>query len=78
MNGIAFSDLLNVLSLLVGLQNLDMNLTQDDKQDLQNALSENADRLLTEIHAHLEQQDAKIDLILQRLEEQNEDHSQDR
>lgn len=77
MNGLAFADLLNVASLLIGLQNLEMNLTQDDKQDLQNDLSKNADRLLTEIHGHLEQQDAKLDKILQILEGRYENHSKD-
>ena len=62
-------DLLNVLSFLIGVENLESNLTQNDKADLQKSLSENAERLLTEIHAHLEKQDAKIDEIMNRLEE---------
>ena len=66
---LTFLDLLNVLSFLIGLENLEANLTQSDKQDLQHDLSETAERLLTEIHAHLETQDAKIDKILKRLEE---------
>ena len=69
MNGLAFADLLNILSLLIGLKNLEMNLTQDDKQDLQSDLSRNVEKILTEIHGHLEQQDAKIDAILQKLED---------
>ena len=69
MNGLAFADLLNILSLLIGLENLNMNLTQDDKQDLQADLSRNVDKLLTEIHGHLEKQDEKIDSILQILGE---------
>ena len=62
-------DLLNVLSFLIGLENLEANLTQSDKQDLQHDLTVTAERLLTEIHAHLEKQDAKIDEIMNRLEE---------
>ena len=66
---LSFLDLLNILSFLIGLENLESNLTQTDKADLQKSLSENAERLLTEIHAHLEAQDEKIDKILKRLEE---------
>ena len=62
-------DLLNVLSFLIGLENLEANLTQSDKQDLQHDLTVTAERLLNEIHAHLEKQDAKIDEIMNRLEE---------
>lgn len=61
-------DLLNVLSFLIGLENLEANLTQSDKQDLQNDLSKTAERLLTEIHSHLEKQDRKIDEIMNRME----------
>ena len=62
-------DLLNVLSFLIGVENLEANLTQSDKQDLQSDLSKTAERLLNEIHAHLEKQDAKIDEIMKHLEE---------
>lgn len=62
-------DFLNVLSFLIGVENLESNLTQNDKADLQKSLSENAERLLNEIHAHLEKQDRKIDEIMRRLEE---------
>lgn len=61
-------DLLNVLSFLIGLENLEANLTQSDKQDLQHDMTVTAERLLTEIHAHLEKQDAKIDEIMAHLE----------
>ena len=58
------------LSFLIGLENLEANLTQSDKQDLQRNLSETAERLLNEIHAHLEEQDRKIDKLLACWEEQ--------
>ena len=57
-----FLDAVSIVSFLIGLQNLDINLTQDD-------LSKEADRLLNELHAHLQEQDRKIDLILAKLEE---------
>lgn len=48
--------------------NLDENLTQGDKQELMEELSNKADVLLKEIHRHLQQQDSKLDQILERLE----------
>lgn len=64
-----FIDLLAMAGFLVGLQNLDLNLTQEDKQDLQHDLADKSQFLLSEIHAHLDTQDQKISKILQRLEE---------
>lgn len=61
-------DYLNVLSFAIGLANYEENLTQNDKADLENEFSEKADMLLKEIHAHLERQDAKIDYIIRRLD----------
>ena len=57
---LTFLDAISIVSFLVGMQNLDINLTQDD-------LSKEADRLLNEVHKHLEDQDRKIDLILEKL-----------
>lgn len=57
-------DIINILSFLIGVQNLDENLSQNDKQDLQNDFSNKADMLLKEIHGHLEKQDDKLDMIL--------------
>lgn len=64
-----FLDIISMISFVVGVQNLDMNLTQDDKQDLQQDLSEKAERLLQELHRHLEAQDNKLDQIINELEE---------
>lgn len=67
MNQLSFIDLLSVASFVIGLENLEENLTQGDKQDLQKDLSDKADLLLKEIHEHLERQDQKIDEILRRI-----------
>ena len=64
-----FIDILSILSFLVALMNLDENLTQGDKQELQEDLANKADILLSEIHSHLEQQDIKLDGIIKELEE---------
>lgn len=67
MNQLSFIDLLSIASFAISLENLEENMTQSDKQDLQKELSDKADLLLKEIHQHLEQQDKKIDEILRRL-----------
>lgn len=64
-----FIDLLSIMSFIIGLINLDENVTQTDKQELQHDLANKADRLLSEIHSHLENQDVKLDSILKRLED---------
>lgn len=69
---LTFLDLLNILSFWVGVQNLDLNATQNDIQAIMNALAEKADTLLKEIHAHLEEQDRKLTDIFKELK--NEDN----
>lgn len=60
-------DLLNIASFVIGLQNLEENLTQGDKQDLQKEFTEKTNLLLDEIHGHLKEQDSKIDTIIDLL-----------
>ena len=62
-----FIDLLSILSFVVGLVNLDENMTQGDKQDLQKDLAEKSDAILSEIHEHLERQDRKLSEIMEVL-----------
>lgn len=64
-----FLDILAVVSFLIGFQNLNLNLTQEDKQQLENDLTMKADMLLKEIHEHLRQQDNKIDQILEMVKD---------
>jgi hypothetical protein len=65
-----FLDTISLTSFLIGLMNLEENLTQGDKQELMEELSKKADLLLSEIHSHLEAQDEKIDEILRRLQDE--------
>ena len=62
-----FIDLISVISFIVGLQNLDLNITEQDitnqTQDLDRRLREVVD----DIHRHLQEQDAKIDIILKEI-----------
>lgn len=66
-NQLSFLDILNIMSFYVGLMNLDQNMTQNDKQELQHDLAQQAQQVLDEIHAHLGKQDAKLDLIMEKL-----------
>lgn len=55
------------MSFFIGVMNLSENLTQGDKQELQEDLSQKADLLLEEIHGHLEEQDSLLKQILEEL-----------
>lgn len=68
-NQLGFVDILSIMSFVIGLMNLDENLTQNDKQELQQDLSNQVHLLLNEIHSHLQNQDDKIDKILEILGE---------
>lgn len=62
-----FLDSIALVSFIVGIMNYEENLTQSDKQDLQDQLDSKIDLLLKEIHSHLEEQDKKLDKIMEVL-----------
>ena len=62
-----FLDTISLISFIVGIQNLDMNITQEDMQKSAGQLDAVLREKVEEIHAHLEEQDRKIDEILRRL-----------
>ena len=64
---IDFLDMITLASFVIALQNLDENITQSDKADLQEDLQKKTDRLLDEIHAHLEKQDQLLREILEEI-----------
>ena len=72
-----FLDLISIMSFVIALMNLDENVTQGDKQELQEDLANKADLLLNEIHGHLESQDIKLDIILKKLEELENGYKRD-
>lgn len=53
-------DILNILSFVIGVKNLNENLSQNTAEDLLSSV-------VKEIHGHLSEQDRKIDLILEKL-----------
>lgn len=64
---LTFIDVVGLLSFIVGIKNLDLNITQEDFQQMMQTLDEQTNTLLTEIHAHLEEQDKKLENILEIL-----------
>lgn len=70
MNGqLTFLDNVSLMSFFISLMNLNENLTQNDKQDLQKFLENESKIILDKVQKHLQIQDQKIDLILKKLEE---------
>lgn len=53
-------DILNILSFIIGVKNLNENLSQNTAGDLLSAA-------VNEIHDHLAEQDHKIGLIMKKL-----------
>lgn len=72
INNDSFSDSINIAGLILGLMNLEENLTQNDKQDLIDKFNQEANHLLSETHQHLQSQDEKMDLIIKQLESQEQ------
>ena len=70
-NQLTFLDVISIMSFCISLMNLDENLSQGDKQDLQNDLAEKMEIILTEIHGHLKEQDKKIEQILEEISNDN-------
>lgn len=70
-NQLTFLDIISIMSFCISLMNLDENLSQGDKQDLQNDLAEKMKMILQEIHGHLKEQDIKIDKILEEISNDN-------
>lgn len=62
-----FLDTISFISFMVGLMNLEENLTQGDKQELMEELSNKTQYLLGELHSHLEDQDRKLNQIIESL-----------
>ena len=66
-----FLDIITLISFIIGLENLDMNISQTDLQEETNRLDKKVDEkvrlALDEIHEHLELQDKKFDEILKEI-----------
>lgn len=75
---LTFLDIVGLLSFFIGVLNLDANITQSDvqeqTQDLDERFTTATKSALAEIHDHLQDQDRKIDQILEVL--RNENHQE--
>lgn len=74
---LTFIDVISLMSFMIGILNLDENMTQSDKSDLQADLADKADRLLAEIHGHLESQDKQLTEILSKLTKVEDERKDD-
>lgn len=68
---ITFLDLISIMSFCIGLENLDMNITQEDMQKTTSELDSALRREVEDIHSHLAIQDAKLNHIVRLLEDIN-------
>lgn len=64
-----YINLINLLSFYIGLVNLKENLTQNDKQELENVFSQKMSGFINQVETHLAAQDQKMDQILEILRE---------
>ena len=60
-----FMDILSIFSFVIGLKNYEENIDQSQLQEI-------AQGIMSDIHRHLQEQDNKIDKILELLEEKEE------
>lgn len=61
-------DMLSIVSMLFGMMNYSENSSQGDKQVILSGLANQADIMLKDINGHLQQQDKKLDNIIERLD----------
>lgn len=59
-----FLDLITLISFCVSLQNLDLNIAQDDLDSQTAELDRRLRGVVNDIHAHLQEQDKKLEEIL--------------
>lgn len=62
-----FLDIISIISFCVGLQNLDLNVSQENLNNQTQELDRALRNVVDEIHEHLQVQDDKIDKILEEL-----------
>ena len=68
-----FIDVISLIGFCVGLQNLDLNISQENLDNQTQELDAKLHKVVDEIHRHLTVQDEKINKILEVL-----DHDKDK
>ena len=66
-----FLDIVSLISFCVGLQNLELNITASDIDNQTQELDRRLRSVVDNIHQHLQEQDRKIDQILEVLSNDN-------
>ena len=66
---LTFLDLISIMGLCIGLQNLEINITQEDIQDLAAHADKTQTAGIEDIHRHLAIQDDKLNIILKILKD---------
>ena len=64
-----FMDALSLASFALGMENLEQNLTQNDKDDLMSKLDQQTTDVLEDIHRELEAQNVVLRDIYNKLDE---------
>lgn len=64
-------DSIAIISFLVGLQNLDLNIAQEDLDNQTQELDRRLKTVVDDIHRHLQEQDKKINMIWEKLNEKD-------
>lgn len=70
-NELTFIDVLSIISFCVALQNLDLNLAQEDLDNQTQELDRRLRLVVDDIQKHLQRQDAKLDMILSEVRNDN-------
>lgn len=69
---LTFVDVIGLMSFAIGLENLELNVTQNDLEEqaaeIDAHVNAKFDKVLSEIHTHLRTQDDKIEELLRRTE----------
>ena len=70
-----FLDILSIISFAIALENLDLNISARDLDAQTQELDERLRKVIDDIHGHLSVQDAKLNLILNKLEVMSSDEN---
>ena len=62
-----FMDILTLMGFCIGLQNFDLNISQENLDNQTQELDAKLRTVVDDIHQHLKTQDQKIDAILEAL-----------
>ena len=64
---LTFLDIISIISFCVGLENLELNITEQDLNTQTQELDKRLKIVIDDIHAHLQEQDKKLDKIMEVL-----------